>query len=329
MIEVKNLRKEFKKPIRGEGISGMFKTLFSRKYETKVAVKDINFTIKEGEMVGYIGSNGAGKSTTIKMMCGILTPSSGQVLINGMEPYKKRKQVAQNIGVVFGQKTQLWWDIQLIESYKVLKEVYRIPDDEYNERMEFLKEVLGLEEFLRQPVRTLSLGQRMRADLAASLLHNPKVLFLDEPTIGLDVLVKEKIREAIKEMNRKYNTTVILTTHDMEDIENLCNRIIIIDEGSVIYDGDLAHIKNKFGDLRTVMVELREKLDSVDNFNSFDGNVTYELNDKNLIIKFDALKVQFESVMNHILNHVKMKDMKIKEISIEEVVKEIYKKGMV
>lgn len=329
MIEVKNLRKEFKKPIRGEGISGMFKTLFSRKYETKVAVKDINFTIKEGEMVGYIGSNGAGKSTTIKMMCGILTPSSGQVLINGMEPYKKRKQVAQNIGVVFGQKTQLWWDIQLIESYKVLKEVYRIPDDEYNERMEFLKEVLGLEEFLRQPVRTLSLGQRMRADLAASLLHNPKVLFLDEPTIGLDVLVKEKIREAIKEMNRKYNTTVILTTHDMEDIENLCNRIIIIDEGSVIYDGDLAHIKNKFGDLRTVMLELREKLDSVDNFNSFDGNVTYELNDKNLIIKFDALKVQFESVMNHILNHVKMKDMKIKEISIEEVVKEIYKKGMV
>lgn len=329
MIEVKNLRKEFKKPIRGEGISGMFKTLFSRKYETKVAVKDINFTIKEGEMVGYIGSNGAGKSTTIKMMCGILTPSSGQVLINGMEPYKKRKQVAQNIGVVFGQKTQLWWDIQLIESYKVLKEVYRIPDDEYNERMEFLKEVLGLEEFLRQPVRTLSLGQRMRADLAASLIHNPKVLFLDEPTIGLDVLVKEKIREAIKEMNRKYNTTVILTTHDMEDIENLCNRIIIIDEGSVIYDGDLAHIKNKFGDLRTVMVELREKLDSVDNFNSFDGNVTYELNDKNLIIKFDALKVQFESVMNHILNHVKMKDMKIKEISIEEVVKEIYKKGMV
>ena len=329
MIEVKDLRKEFKKPIRGEGISGMVKTLFSRKYETKVAVKDINFTINEGEMVGYIGSNGAGKSTTIKMMCGILTPSSGQVLINGMEPYKKRKQVAQNIGVVFGQKTQLWWDIQLIESYKVLKEVYRIPDDEYNERMEFLKEVLGLEEFLRQPVRTLSLGQRMRADLAASLLHNPKVLFLDEPTIGLDVLVKEKIREAIKEMNRKYNTTVILTTHDMEDIENLCNRIIIIDEGSVIYDGDLAHIKNKFGDLRTVMVELREKINGVEEFNDFDGNVTYELEDKNLIIKFDALKVQFENVMNHILQHVKMKDMKIKEISIEEVVKEIYKKGTV
>lgn len=329
MIEVKDLKKEFKKPIRGEGITGMVKTLFSRKYEIKEAVKGINFTIKEGEMVGYIGSNGAGKSTTIKMMCGILTPSSGKVLIEGMEPYKKRKQVAQNIGVVFGQKTQLWWDIQLIESYKVLKEVYRIPDNEYKERMEFLKEVLGLEEFLIQPVRTLSLGQRMRADLAASLLHNPKVLFLDEPTIGLDVLVKEKIREAIKEMNRKYNTTVILTTHDMEDIENLCNRIIIIDEGSVIYDGDLAHIKNKFGDLRTVTVELREKINGVEGFDDFDGNVAYELQDKNLTITFDALKVSFEKVMNHIMQHVKMKDMKIKEISIEEVVKEIYKKGTV
>lgn len=329
MIEVKELRKEFKKPIRGEGITGMVKTLFSRKYEIKEAVKGINFTINEGEMVGYIGSNGAGKSTTIKMMCGILTPSSGKVLIEGMEPYKKRKQVAQNIGVVFGQKTQLWWDIQLIESYKVLKEIYRISDAEYNERMEFLKEVLGLEEFLRQPVRTLSLGQRMRADLAASLLHNPKVLFLDEPTIGLDVLVKEKIREAIKEMNRKYNTTVILTTHDMEDIENLCNRIIIIDEGAVIYDGDLAHIKNKFGDLRTVTVELRENLSGVEEFDNFNGNVKYELQDRNLTITFDALKVSFEKVMNHILQHVKMKDMKIKEISIEEVVKEIYKKGTV
>ena len=248
MIEVKDLRKEFKKPIRGEGISGMIKTLFSRKYEVKEAVKGINFEIKEGEMVGYIGSNGAGKSTTIKMMCGILNPTGGKVLIDGMEPYKKRKQVAQNIGVVFGQKTQLWWDIQLIESFKVLKEIYQISDEDYKERMEFLESVLGLSDFLKQPVRTLSLGQRMRADLAASLLHNPKVLFLDEPTIGLDVLVKEKIREAIKEMNKKYNTTVILTTHDMADIENLCNRIIIIDEGNVIYDGDLLSIKNKFGE---------------------------------------------------------------------------------
>lgn len=327
MIEVKDLRKEFKKPIRGEGISGMIKTLFSRKYEVKEAVKGINFEIKEGEMVGYIGSNGAGKSTTIKMMCGILNPTGGKVLIDGMEPYKKRKQVAQNIGVVFGQKTQLWWDIQLIESFKVLKEIYQISDEDYKERMEFLESVLGLSDFLKQPVRTLSLGQRMRADLAASLLHNPKVLFLDEPTIGLDVLVKEKIREAIKEMNKKYNTTVILTTHDMADIENLCNRIIIIDEGNVIYDGDLLSIKNKFGDLRTVTIELRDDLTSIDMFDTFDGNVGYELKGRELTVNFDALKVNFENVMNHIMQHVHMKDMKLKEISIEEVVREIYKNG--
>lgn len=326
MIEVKNLKKTFKKPIRGEGISGMVKTLFSRKYETKEAVKGISFNIEPGEIVGYIGSNGAGKSTTIKMMCGILNPTDGAVYIDGKEPYKKRKQVAQNIGVVFGQKTQLWWDIQLIESFKVLKEIYQISDEDYKERMEFLEGVLGLSEFLKQPVRTLSLGQRMRADLAASLLHNPKVLFLDEPTIGLDVLVKEKIREAIKEMNRKYNTTVILTTHDMADIENLCSRIIIIDEGNIIYDGDLLSIKNKFGDLRTVTIELRNKMDSTDMLDDFNGNVEYELSGKELIVKFDALKVNFEKVMNHVLQHISMKDMKLKEISIEEVVREIYKK---
>ncbi|MBE5926451.1 MAG: ATP-binding cassette domain-containing protein [Lachnospiraceae bacterium] len=326
MIEVKNLVKQFKKPIRGEGIKGMVKTLFSTKHEIKTAVDNISFKIDEGEIVGYIGSNGAGKSTTIKMMCGILNPTSGSVLINGLEPYKKRKQVAQNIGVVFGQKTQLWWDIQLIESYKVLKEIYEISDVEYAERMKFLDDVLGLSEFLNQPVRTLSLGQRMRADLAASLLHNPKVLFLDEPTIGLDVLVKEKIRTAIKEMNKKYNTTVILTTHDMADIENLCSRIIIIDEGHIIYDGDLFHIKNKFGDLRTVTIELRDNLSSTDCFNTFGGNVAYTLNDLELTVNFDALKVNFEEVMNNVLTHIHMKDMKIKEISIEEVVREIYKK---
>lgn len=326
MIEITNLVKDFKKPIRGEGIMGMIKTLFSTKYEIKTAVNNISFNIDEGEIVGYIGSNGAGKSTTIKMMCGILHPTSGTVKIDGFEPYKKRKQVAQNIGVVFGQKTQLWWDIPLVESFKVLKEIYQITDEDYQERMEFLESVLTLKDFLRQPVRTLSLGQRMRADLAASLLHNPKVLFLDEPTIGLDVLVKEKIREAIKEMKRKYNTTVILTTHDMDDIANLCSRIIIIDEGSIIYDGDLLGIKNKFGDLRTITIKLCNKMESTDMLDDFNGDVSYELDGRELIVRFDALKVNFEMVMNNIVQHVSMKDMKIKEISIEEVVRQIYKK---
>lgn len=326
MIEVTNLVKEFKKPIRGEGIWGMFKTLFSTKYEVKTAVNDINFKIKEGEIVGYIGSNGAGKSTTIKMMCGILHPTSGSVTIDGLKPYEKRKQVASRIGVVFGQKTQLWWDIPLIESFKVLKEIYQVSDEDYAERMEFLESVLSLKEFLHQSVRTLSLGQRMRADLAASLLHNPKVLFLDEPTIGLDVLVKERIREAIKEMNRKYNTTVILTTHDMDDIANLCSRIIIIDEGKIIYDGDLHSIKNRFGDLRTITIEMQENVQDTSKWNDFDGKVSYEIDGRNLFVRFDALKVEFEQVMNYILQNIRMKDMKIKEISIEEVVREIYKK---
>jgi len=323
MIEVKNLVKEFKKPIRGEGVIGMFKTLFSRKYETKVAVDHVSFNIDDGEIVGYIGSNGAGKSTTIKMMCGILTPTSGTIMIDSLEPYSKRTKVTKNIGVVFGQKTQLWWDIPLIESYKVLKEVYQISDKDYSERMEFLDNVLDLKEFLKQPVRTLSLGQRMRADLAASLLHNPKVLFLDEPTIGLDVLVKEKIRVAIKEMNKKYNTTIILTTHDMADIENLCSRVIIIDEGRIIYDGSLLKIKNRFGDLRTVTMQIKNDM-NISELASFNGLVTYELNLHELTVRFDALKVNFEDVINYLFSKVHVVDMKIKEISIEEVVREIY-----
>ncbi len=326
MIIVEDLEKTFKKPIRKPGIIGMLKTLLSRKYEYKTAVNKINFTINEGEIVGYIGSNGAGKSTTIKMMCGILNPTSGKVLVNGLEPYKKRQQVAKDIGVVFGQKTQLWWDIPLIESFNVLKEVYLISDEDYKERFEFLQEVLDIKEFINQPVRTLSLGQRMRADLAASLLHNPKILFLDEPTIGLDVLVKEKIRNAILMMNKKYNTTVILTTHDMADIEMLCNRLIIIDSGSVIYDGSLKDIKNKFGDLRTLYVQLDKSNVEISEFNSYDGLVEYSFSEGTLISKFDAGLISLDKVINEILSKYSIKDMKIKEITIEDIAKEMYRK---
>ena len=324
MIEVSNLCKEFKKPIREEGVLGMFKTLFSRKYTIKKAVNNISFTINEGEIVGYIGSNGAGKSTSIKMMCGILTPTSGKVLIDNIEPYKNRRLVAQNIGVVFGQKTQLWWDIPLIESFKVLKEIYQVSEDDYKDRMDFLCETLGIKDFLNQPVRTLSLGQRMRADLAAAWLHNPRILFLDEPTIGLDVLVKEKIRQAIKIMNQKYNTTVILTTHDMKDIENLCSRVIIIETGEIIYDGSLLNIKNKFGDIRTVSVSLNEDVDVL-SLNNFDGLVDYTKNETSLDIKFDANKIEIDNIINYIFSSLKVVDLKIKEISIEEVVKSIFK----
>lgn len=322
MIEVINLVKEFKKPIRQEGVLGMFKTLFSRKYKLIKAVDNISLTINEGEIVGYIGSNGAGKSTSIKMMCGILTPTSGKVLIDGLEPYKKRRQVAQNIGVIFGQKSQLWWDIPLIESFKVLKEIYQVSDSDYKERLEFLTETLGLSEFLTQPVRTLSLGQRMRADLAAAWLHNPKILFLDEPTIGLDVLVKERIRNAIKTMNAKYNTTVLLTTHDMKDIENLCSRVVMIESGKIIYDGPLNEIKNKFGDVRTISISLKEEVD-LESLNSFDNRVIYQKSENGLIIKFDADDITLEEVVDYAFHKLHAQDMKLQEIGIEDVVKKI------
>ena len=322
MIKIENLTKIFKKPIRQQGVLGMLKTLFSTKYEQIVAVNHINLEIPDGEIVGYIGSNGAGKSTTIKMMCGILTPTEGKVLVDGVEPYKQRRKVAGKIGVVFGQKTQLWWDIPLIESFKVLKEIYQISDADYNERMDFLCQTLGIREFLNQAVRTLSLGQRMRADLAAAWLHNPQILFLDEPTIGLDVLVKERIREAIKAMNAKYHTTVILTTHDMQDIEDLCSRIVIIESGDIIYDGAPETIKHRFGDLRTLTVSPKVEY-SIDTLNTFDGKVSYEIQESNLLIKFNADDIAMEQVVDYAFHTLKSADLKVEEISIEDVVRSI------
>ena len=322
MIEVNDLTKVFKKPIRGNGLSGMVKTLFSRKYEEIRAVDGITFTVPDGEIVGYIGANGAGKSTTIKMMCGILTPTSGTVFIDGVEPYRKRRQVAQHIGVVFGQKTQLWWDIPLVESFKVLKEIYQISDADYKERMGFLGEVLDITRFLSQPVRTLSLGERMRADLAASMLHNPRILFLDEPTIGMDVLVKEKIRLAIHALNKTYGTAVVLTTHDMTDIENLCSRIILLEKGSVLYDGPLKSLKTRFGNIKTltltVPAEIRAETAPV-----LSPEVAVSEEDSRLILRFDADRIPLEQVVQYAFRDLKAMDMKIAEISIGDVVKTI------
>lgn len=324
MIELIDLTKRFKKPIRGEGVLGMLKTVFSRKYQEIYAVKNINLKINDGEIVGYIGSNGAGKSTSIKMMCGILTPTSGKVLIDGLEPYNKRRIIAKDIGVVFGQKTQLWWDIPLIESFKILKEIYQVSDEDYKERLDFLAETLGIKEFLNQAVRTLSLGQRMRADLAAAWLHNPKILFLDEPTIGLDVLVKEKIRNAIKVMNQKYKTTIILTTHDMKDIEDLCNRVIMIEKGTVFFDGTINEIKHKFGDLRTITITTKDDID-IKALNEFDGLVTYERDDANIIIKFSNDKIHVDTVISYLMSVTTIEDIKLTQIGVEDVVKELFK----
>ena len=325
IISVKNLSKTFKKPIREEGLKGMIKSLFSRKYDETKAVDNISFDIEEGEIVGYIGANGAGKSTTIKMMCGILYPTCGEVLVNGMGFDKDRQKINKNMGVVFGQKTQLWWDIPLIETFKILKSLYEVPDEEYNERFEYLCDLLDMRPFLTQTVRSLSLGQRMRADFAAALIHSPKIVYLDEPTIGLDVLVKDKIRSAIKELNKKYNITVILTTHDMKDIEELCNRIIIIDKGRILYDGSLANIKYRFGNTKTIYIQSNIKLDINELKSKFSG-ISIDHQDEKIAIKFSLNNVDLDDMLLYLINTYHIKDFKIEDISIEDITKKLYEK---
>lgn len=329
MIVVENLSKDFKIKVKGEGLKGAVKGLFSNEYKIKSAVKDISFTINDGEVVGYIGSNGAGKSTSIKMMTGILTPTKGKVVVNGKVPYKDREKNAKDIGVVFGQRTQLWWDIPLRETFKILKVIYDINEEDFNEKMNFLNGVLELEDFMERPVRTLSLGQRMRADIAASLIHGPKVLYLDEPTIGLDVVVKERVREAIKILNEKYNTTVILTTHDLSDIEELCNRIIIIDKGMKLYDGTLEDIKNKFGSTRVLNIKIKETLDKNLNIREMldlnEKDLIEEVKEKEIVVKFNKNKTTSSEIIGKIINKVNIIDFTIKETSLEEIIKKIYR----
>lgn len=326
VIELKNVRKEFVTTKHYPGWSGAVKGLFTKEKEKKIAVNDVSLEIKEGDIVGYIGSNGAGKSTTIKIMSGILTPTSGSCLVNGLEPYRNRKKNAKNIGVVFGQRTQLWWDLPLSETYTVLKEIYDVSDKDYTERMSFFQEVLGLQEFIHNTVRTLSLGQRMRADLAAALLHNPKVLYLDEPTIGLDVVVKDRIRQAIREINEKYNTTVILTTHDLNDIEELCRRIIIIDSGKKIYDSTLNQLKKDYGYRCSISFEWKEQLNEVqaEMMRNMDKRVEFIEQNKGGQVYFSKNDITVAEVIAKVMRVVEVKDIQIKETELTDIVKSIY-----
>lgn len=329
MIIVENLSKDFIIHKKDPGLLGTVKSLFRPKKEIKRAVDGISFKIDSGEMVGYIGANGAGKSTTIKMMTGILNPTSGHAEVHGLVPYKERMKNSRQIGVVFGQRTQLWWDLPLRETFTILKEIYQVSTADFTPRMKYLDEVLGLEEFLGQPVRTLSLGQRMRADLAASLLHNPKVLFLDEPTIGLDIVVKEKVLGAIKDINRQYGTTVILTTHDMADIEQLCSRIIIIDEGKKVHDGSLEAIKDTYGFMRTLVMEIREPekvagLGLAAAFKLEEKDLIQTLAETTLTLRFNSHRVKASDLLFHVMQRLPVLDMKVMETSIEEIVKGIY-----
>ena len=332
MIEVNHVSKEFVSAKKYSGLMLKNDGMLPLKKVKKVAVDDIAFTISDGEIVGYIGSNGAGKSTTIKMMTWILRPTSGQILVNGIDPGKNRKQNASNIGVVFGQRTQLWWDLPLSESFTILKEIYNVSDEDYKERMEFINSVLELTEFFDRPVRTLSLGQRMRADLGAALLHNPKVLYLDEPTIGLDIVVKDNIRKAIRQINRQHNTTVILTTHDIGDIEELCSRIIIIDEGRKIYDGTLQHLRDTYGTHCILRMELHRPVElylwEALGVSPEDCVSTYDGQRKLLEVRFDKSKLHVPQILGAVMKETDVSDVQIIETDLAQIVKQIYTHGL-
>lgn len=327
MIVVEHLDKTFKKTVKQPGLKAGFKSLFKPQIETFEAVKDLNFEIPKGEIFGFIGANGAGKSTTIKMLTGILTPTSGTCLINGKNPQKNRTAYVKDIGVVFGQRTQLWWDLALQETYSVLKEIYDISDSEFHKRMAFLNEVLDLNAFIKDPVRTLSLGQRMRADIAASLLHNPKVLFLDEPTIGLDVAVKDNIRKAIKQINQEEQTTILLTTHDLNDIELLCDRIFMIDRGQEIFDGSVSQLKQRFGKMHEVRFEMTQQLEveRLDYHQHF-SDLEVIKDGLQVTIQFDATKVAIPDLVKFTLSRANVKDIAVKDADIEEIIRRFFRK---
>lgn len=328
MIEVKNISKHYRLFERDPGLTGAVKALFKRKYIKKTAVNDISFSIPKGEIVGYIGSNGAGKSTTIKMISGILTPDEGSVTVNGITPYIERTKNAKSIGAVFGQRTQLFWDIPVQESLELLKHIYEVPQDVYERNLAKFKEVLDLETLLPIPVRQLSLGQKMRCELAAAFLHNPSVVYLDEPTIGLDASVKIKIRHFIKQMNREHKTTIILTTHDMQDIEELCHRIIIIDKGSVIYDGSLLTLKQQTRFNRTIKLEIDStKVFTLPPSLAMVVHLEEPEEENHFLLHFNSTAISGSEIMKEVMMDYPVQDFTITELGIEKVVQEIYERG--
>ncbi|WP_416827945.1 ABC transporter ATP-binding protein [Ectobacillus polymachus] len=330
MIEVKNVTKSYKILEREPGLIGAIKALIKRRYYDKQAVKPISFSVEKGEMVGYIGFNGAGKSTTIKMLCGILTPDSGEIKVNGIIPYKNRQENAKNIGAVFGQRTQLAWDIPVRESFALLKHVYEIPETKYQEMLHLFENVLDLGDLMPLPVRQLSLGQKMRCELAAAFLHQPSVVFLDEPTIGLDIDVKAKIRDFIKEMNKQLDVTVVLTTHDMQDIEEICQRIIIIDKGSIIYDGDLQELKDRFSYNRILSLELEERT-TFELPPSLENDIvvhkSQEENSSRVELSFHTKTVSSEFVLSELAKYNKISDLTISNPKLETIIKDLYQHG--
>jgi ABC-2 type transport system ATP-binding protein len=323
LIEVDNLAKTFSVPVRRGGRFGAVKTLLAREYRRVSAVDGVSFQVAAGEMVGYIGPNGAGKSTTIKMLTGILVPSGGRITVDGRVPHQERVAHVRRIGVVFGQRTQLWWDLPTIESFELLRYIYRIPEPRWRENLARFVELLDLGPFLETPVRQLSLGQRMRADLAAALLHDPAILFLDEPTIGLDVVAKERIRQFLRDINSQRGVTVILTTHDLGDIERLCSRVVLIDHGHIIYDGALEALRTRFGQQRTLVVDLDQDANGIHVANA----EVVRREGPRVWLRFDRTATTAAALIADVAAHYRVRDLTVEEPEIEAIVRGIYETG--
>lgn len=339
IIQLQDISKEFKILNRHEGLKGSFQDLFSRDYKTIKAVNHVSLEIAPGEVVGYLGPNGAGKSTTIKMMTGVLEPTSGEIWVNGKVPYKNREANAQNIGVVFGQRSQLWWALPLVESFKILKDIYRISDKDYKDMLELYDSMMDLGSLYSKPIRQMSLGQRTLSDILAAFLHNPAVVFLDEPTIGLDVSMKAKIRNLISSLNQEKKTTVILTTHDMGDVDALCKRIVIIDKGTMLYDNDIENLRSFFGAYRTLKLNLNRRHEEVTEeaqaknlqrvqkllTERFAGiSFTYDTDEEWVSILIDESQIPLMKILSFLQEQLKIYDVRLEEISTESVIKKIY-----
>ena len=318
-IEVKQINKAFKVPVKSNGKFSALKTFFNRKYKNIDAIKDISFSIKKGEIVGYIGPNGAGKSTTIKILSGILVPDSGSVIIDKIVPWKDRANYVSNIGVVFGQRSQLWWDIPAIDTLNLLKDIYKIPEKEYQNNLKELIDLLKLKDIINIPVRQLSLGNRMRCEIAASLLHSPKILFLDEPTIGLDAVSKKIVRDVIKKLNKKNKVTIILTTHDMADIEALAKRIILIGKGEKLYDGTLTNLKKNYDYLRKIKIITKDKIDLKEEY------IVDKKDTKNGVeFTIDIRKIEISDFIKLISSKVSIIDIDIDSGNIDDLIVKLY-----
>ena len=322
LIEVERARKVFRVARKRPGLRGAFRALFRPDFREVVAVDEVSFTIEPGEMVGYIGVNGAGKSTTIKMLTGILMPTAGRISVMGRDPFRGRVANAAEIGVVFGQRTQLWWDLPLIESLNLIGRIYQVETGRFRELLAEFSDSLDLGELLGVPIRQMSLGQKMRAELAATLIHEPRVVYLDEPTIGLDLIVKERIREFIKAQNRDRGTTVMLTTHDLGDIEELCDRVMIIDRGALIFDGPLATIRDRFGAHRTITFETARPVGELRLPTGAD--LVAGDDDRQMVLRFDRLRTTASRVAATIMDQVEVLDFSIAEPDLASIVRRIY-----